>query len=55
MKVKEIAQVFYEYSDFFVVQNGKYLPGDRTSFFLDCELEIKEISIGIPDCLIIEV
>ncbi|EFY03428.1 phage protein [Streptococcus dysgalactiae subsp. dysgalactiae ATCC 27957] len=33
MKVKEIAQVFNEYSDFFVVQNGKYLPGDRTSFF----------------------
>ena len=54
MKVKELAELVGEGTYFNVTQNEKWLDGEHSVDFLNCELEIKNISVSACSTMIIE-
>ncbi|MCY7087236.1 hypothetical protein [Streptococcus oralis] len=55
MKVKELCKVIEKESYVTVEHNGKRLEGDYPCRFLDCELEVKRVSVIIGDVILIEI
>jgi hypothetical protein len=55
MKVKELYKVIEKESYVTVEHNGKQLEGDYPCCFLDCELEVKRVSVIIGDVILIEI
>ncbi|HFU4000452.1 TPA: hypothetical protein ACGO3D_000547 [Streptococcus suis] len=55
MKVSELANITNKETYFRVSQNGAFLEGDYPVYFLDCELEIKEVTVGNCETLFVEV
>nr|DAD77670.1 MAG TPA: hypothetical protein [Siphoviridae sp. ctPi453]DAD78753.1 MAG TPA: hypothetical protein [Siphoviridae sp. ctH2C26] len=54
MKVKELAELVEEGTYFNVKQDEKWLDGDYPVDFLNCELEIKNISLSACSTMVIE-
>lgn len=54
MKVKEVAELVEEGTYFNVKQDEKWLDGDYPVDFLNCELEIKNISLSACSTMVIE-
>ena len=54
MKVEELCKVIEKESYVTVEHNGKRLEGDYPCHFLDCELEVKRVSVIIGDVILIE-
>ena len=54
MKVKELCKAIEKESYVTVEHNGKQLKGGYPCCFLECELEIKRISVIIGDVILIE-
>ncbi len=54
MKVKELCEVIEKESYVTVEHHGKQLEGDYPCCFLDCELEVKRVSVIIGDVILIE-
>lgn len=54
MKVKEVAELVEEGTYFNVKQDEKWLDGDYPVDFLNCELEIKNISLSACSTMIVE-
>ncbi|HFI0465568.1 TPA: hypothetical protein ACGOY9_001002 [Streptococcus suis] len=55
MKVSELAKLVQKTTYFNVLQTEKWLDGEYPTDFFDCELEIKEITVGNCQTLIVEV
>lgn len=54
MKVKEFAELVEEGTYFNVTHSEKWLDGDYPADFLECELEIKNISVSSCSTMIVE-
>ena len=54
MKVKELAGFVDGGTYFNVTQEGKWLDGEHSVDFLNCELEIKNISVSACSTMIVE-
>ena len=54
MKVKELAELVEEGTYFNVTRGEKWLVGEYSIDFLNCELEIKNISVSACSTMIIE-
>ena len=54
MKVKELCEVIEKESYVTVERHGKQLESDYPCCFLDCELEVKRVSVIIGDVILIE-
>ena len=55
MKLKELAELVEEGTYFNVKQDEKWLVGDYPVDFLNCELEVKNISLSACSTMIVEV
>lgn len=55
MKLKELAELVEEGTYFNVKQDEKWLDGDYPVDFLNCELEVKNISLSACSTMIVEV
>ena len=54
MKVKELCKLIDEQTDISVCHNNKDLDGGEPSDFLDCEFEIKRITVVACEVILIE-
>ena len=54
MKVKEICKIMSKENYIHVYHENKYLEGDSPIDFLDCELEVKDIYVGIAEDIVLE-
>ncbi len=54
MKVKELAEFVDEGTYFNVTRGEKWLDGEHSVDFLNCELEIKSISVSACSTMIVE-
>ena len=54
MKVKELAKLVGEGTYFNVTRGEKWLDGEHSVDFLNCELEIKSISVSACSTMIVE-
>lgn len=55
MKLSELANITQKETYLRVHHNGAFLEGDYPVHFLDCELEIKEVTVGNCETLFVEV
>lgn len=55
MKLKELAELVEKGTYFNVKQDEKWLDGDYPVDFLNCELEVKNISLSACSTMIVEV